>query len=150
MTKGEKAKALFLEGYNCAQAVFGAFCEDFSLDFDTAMMLSSGFGGGIGRLREVCGAVSGMVMVLDMKYGYTSPTDNDAKMLHYKRVQDITGRFADENGSIICRELLGLSEKKSEPTPEVRTTEYYKKRPCKELVEMAADIVDAYMKELEQ
>lgn len=149
MTKGEKAKALFLDGYNCAQAVFGAFCEDFGLDLDTAMKLSSGFGGGIGRLREVCGAVSGAVMVLNMKYGYTSPTDNEAKMLHYKRVQDIAGRFSAENGSIICRELLGLSEKKSEPTPEVRTSEYYKKRPCKELVEMAANIVDAYIKEIE-
>ena len=149
MTKGEKAKSLFLEGYNCAQAVFGAFCEDFGLDFEFGMKLSSGFGGGIGRLREVCGAVSGMVMVLDMKYGYTSPTDNDTKMLHYKRVQDIAKKFSDENGSIICRELLGLSEKVSAPAPEVRTNEYYKKRPCKELVEMAADIVDAYMKELE-
>ena len=149
MTKGEKAKALFLEGYNCAQAVLGAFCEDFGLDFETAMKMSSGFGGGIGRLREVCGAVSGMVMVLNMKYGYTSPTDNDGKMLHYKRVQDVANKFSQENGSIVCRELLGLSEKVSAPTPDVRTSEYYKKRPCKELVEMAADIVDAYMKEID-
>lgn len=148
MTKGEKAKALFLEGYNCAQSVFGAFCEDFGLDFETGMKLSSGFGGGIGRLREVCGAVSGMVMVLDMKCGYISPTDNEAKMLHYKRVQDITARFSAQNGSIICRELLGLSDKSSEPVPEVRTNEYYKKRPCKELVEIAANIVDAYIKEI--
>lgn len=149
MTKGEKAKDLFLEGYNCAQAVFGAFCEDFGLDLETAMKMSSGFGGGIGRLREVCGAVSGAVMVLNMKCGYTSPTDNKAKMLHYKRVQDIANKFSQENGSIICRELLGLSEKVSEPTPEVRTSEYYKKRPCKELVEMAADIVDEYIKEID-
>jgi hypothetical protein len=88
-----------------------------------------------------------MVMVLDMKYGYTSPTDNEAKMLHYKRVQDIAGKFSAENGTIICRELLGLSEKKSEPTPEVRTNEYYKKRPCVEMVRSAAQIFGEYLKE---
>ncbi|MBQ8860228.1 MAG: C_GCAxxG_C_C family protein [Ruminococcus sp.] len=148
MTKGEKAKALFLEGYNCAQAVFGAFCEDFGFDFDTAMKLSSGFGGGMGRLREVCGAVSGMFMVFDMKYGYISPDDKLGKKELYCHIQELARRFERENGSIICKELLGLTEKKSEPTPEDRTNEYYKKRPCAELVKIAADIVDEYMKSL--
>ncbi len=150
MTRGEKAKALFLEGYNCAQAVFGAFAEELGFDFSTAMKLSSGFGGGMGRLREVCGAVSGMFMVFDMKYGYISPTDKDSKMTLYSHIQELARRFENENGSIICKELLGLSQKKSEPTPEDRTNEYYKKRPCGELVKIAADIVDEYMKSLEK
>lgn len=148
MTKGEKAKALFLEGYNCAQAVFGAFSEDLGFDFETAMKLSSGFGGGMGRLREVCGAVSGMFMVFDMKYGYVSPTDKDSKMALYSHIQELARRFEKENGSIICKELLGLSQKKSEPVPEDRTKEYYQKRPCAELVLLAADIVDEYMSSL--
>ena len=145
MTKGEKAKALFLEGYNCAQAVFGAFAEDFGLDLELAMKLSSGFGGGMGRLREVCGAVSGMFMVFDMKHGYTSPTDKESKMGLYSHIQKLAKDFEDDNGSIICRELLGLCEKKSVPVPEDRTEKYYKKRPCAELVEFAADLVDNYM-----
>lgn len=149
MTKGEKAKSLFLNGYNCAQAVFGAFAEELGLDFEMAMKLSSGFGGGMGRLREVCGAVSGMFMVFNMKYGYTSPTDKDGKKALYAHIQTLAKKFEEENGSIICRELLGLSKKKSEPTPENRTKEYYKKRPCAELVELAANIVDNYIKELE-
>ena len=123
MTKGEKAQALFLEGYNCAQAVFGAFCEDLGLEFETAMKLSSGFGGGMGRLREVCGAVSGMFMVFDMKHGYTSPTDIAAKKELYSHIQSLAKEFEIENGSIICKELLGLTEKKSEPTPDTRTSE---------------------------
>lgn len=150
MTKGEKAKSLFMDGYNCAQAVLGAFCDDLGLDFDMAMKLSSGFGGGMGRLREVCGAVSGMFMVFDMKYGYTSPTDKSGKMELYSHIQNLAKKFEAENGSIICRELLGLTEKSSVPVPDVRNAAYYKKRPCGELVELAANIVDDYIKELKQ
>ena len=148
MTKGEQSEALFLEGYNCAQAVFGAFAEDLGLEFETAIKLSSGFGGGMGRLREVCGAVSGMFMVFDMKHGYVSPTDSKAKKELYAHIQTLAKRFEEENGSIICKELLGLSAKKSDPTPESRTEEYYKKRPCKELVKLAADIVDEYLSKM--
>ena len=148
MTKGEKAKNLFKEGYNCAQAVFGAFCEDFGFDFETAMKLSSGFGGGMGRLREVCGAVSGMFMVFDLKYGYTSPKAKEEKMQLYSHIQTLAKEFESDNGSIICRELLNLQEKSSVPTPDDRTNEYYKKRPCAELVEFAADLVDSYMKKI--
>lgn len=148
MTKGEKAKNLFKEGYNCAQAVFGAFCEDFGFDFETAMKLSSGFGGGMGRLREVCGAVSGMFMVFDLKYGYTSPKAKEEKMQLYSHIQTLAKEFESDNGSIICRELLNLQEKSSVPTPDDRTNEYYKKRPCAELVEFAADLVDSYMNKI--
>ena len=146
-TKGEIAKQYFLDGYNCAQAVVLAFAQDFGLDKKTAVMLSSSFGGGMGRLREVCGAVSGMFMVLGLKYGYASPEDNQAKKELYKKVQEVAGLFKDDNGSIICRELLGLNQTgKSDPTPELRTESYYKKRPCKDLVKFAADLVDEYIK----
>lgn len=146
-TKGEIAKQYFLDGYNCAQAVVLAFAQDFGLDKKTAVMLSSSFGGGMGRLREVCGAVSGMFMVLGLKYGYASPEDNQAKKELYKKVQEVAGLFKDDNGSIICRELLGLNQTgKSDPTPDLRTESYYKKRPCKDLVQFAADLVDEYIK----
>ena len=146
-TKGEIAKQYFLDGYNCAQAVVLAFAQDFGLDKNTAVMLSSSFGGGMGRLREVCGAVSGMFMVLGLKYGYASPEDNQAKKELYKKVHEVAGLFNDDNGSIICRELLGLNQTgKSDPTPELRTESYYKKRPCKDLVQFAADLVDEYIK----
>lgn len=147
-TKGDIAKQYFLEGYNCAQAVVLAFAEDFGLDKKTAVMLSSSFGGGMGRLREVCGAVSGMFMVLGLKYGYDSPENNQAKKKLYEKVQEVAGLFKEDNGSIICRELLGLNQKgKSDPTPELRTATYYKKRPCKDLVKFAADLVEDYIKQ---
>ncbi|MBR3807169.1 MAG: C_GCAxxG_C_C family protein [Lachnospiraceae bacterium] len=139
---GEKAKQLFMEGYNCSQAVLGAFCEECGLDFDTAMKMSSSFGGGMGRLREVCGAVSGMFMVAGLIYGYDDPTAQEEKAKHYERIQKLAEKFRKENGSIVCRELLGLAEKKSEPKPEQRSAEYYKKRPCPEMVKMEAEIME--------
>jgi C_GCAxxG_C_C family probable redox protein len=101
-----KARELFESGYNCSQAVFGAFSDLTGLDIDTAMKLSSSFGGGMGRLREVCGAVSGMFMVLGMLYGYSDPDDKEAKSEHYKRIQALAGEFKQIHGSIVCRELL--------------------------------------------
>lgn len=149
MTKGEYAKSLFEKGYNCSQAVLGAFAQDLGIDFDMAMKLSSGFGGGMGRLREVCGAVSGMFMVFDLKYGFSSVESADAKRELYAHIQTLANKFSEENSSIICRELLGLKNKQDAPTPEKRTKQYYKKRPCGELVKFAADLVDDYMKALE-
>ncbi len=144
---GEIAKQYFMEGYNCSQAVFLAFHKECGIDEDTALKVASSFGGGMGRLREVCGAVSGMFMVAGMLYGYTDPKANAEKMEHYKRIQELAAAFQKENGSIVCRELLGLTEKKSEPTPEKRTTEYYQKRPCPEMVKMAAEIIEQYIME---
>lgn len=106
--KQEQAMNLFKEGYNCAQTVFAAFHKEMDMDFETALKLSSSFGGGMGRLREVCGAVSGMFAVAGMKYGYTDPNDNKAKAEHYKLIQELAVQFKTENHSIICRELLGL------------------------------------------
>ncbi len=146
MNKSEKAKALFLSGYNCSQSVLGAFCEDFAMDFDTAMIMSSGFGGGMGRLREVCGAFSGIVMVLSLKYGYKNADDIEKKKELYKHIQNLAQKFKQDNTSIICKELLGLVPDSS-PNPSQRTTAYYQKRPCPELVAYAARILDDYLKQ---
>lgn len=145
MTRPEKAKQLFLSGFNCSQAVVGAFIDDFAIDFDTAMKLSSSFGGGMGRMREVCGAVSGAFMIAGLKCGYCDPCDKAAKSAHYALIQKIAADFKQQNGSIICRELLegvGCNGKCQGSVPEDRTAAYYKKRPCAELVYIAAKIVE--------
>lgn len=145
MDKSEKAKELFKQGYNCAQAVVGAYAEELGLDMETAMKLASSFGGGMGRLREVCGAVSGMFMVAGMKYGYSSPEAKLEKTEHYKKIQELAAEFSENNGSIICRELLGLQAGKDSYVPEARTEKYYKARPCVELVGDAAAILEEYI-----
>ncbi len=139
------AMAYFQEGYNCSQSVFLAFAEELGFSKQMAARLSSSFGGGMGRLREVCGAVSGMFMVAGILCGYDDPQNHEEKTAHYKRIQDLAARFREKNGSIVCRELLGLEQTgASHHVPEKRTEEYYKKRPCKELVGMAAQIVAEY------
>lgn len=140
------AKELFTKGYNCSQSVLAAFCDETGISFDDALRLSSSFGGGMGRLREVCGAVSGMFMVVGLKYGYSDPTDKLKKSEHYKLIQSLAKQFEHKNKSIICRELLKLTSKQDAPVPEDRTDAYYKKRPCAELVEHAAEILDEYIK----
>lgn len=145
MSRGLKAKKLFTEGYNCTQSVVGAFSDLLPFDFDTLLKLSSPFGGGMGRLREVCGAVSGMFIVLGFLEGYDDTSDSEAKKKLYASVQKLAKSFEEENGTIICRKLLGLSVKSENPTPEKRTDEYYKKRPCAELCEQAADILEEYL-----
>ncbi len=146
MEKREEAIALFEKGYNCSQAVAGAFCDKTNLDFDTMMHISSVFGGGMGRLREVCGAVSGMFIITGLLYGYDSPEDNEAKKQLYTQVQSLAMQFKEQNGSYVCRELLGLNLNGADsPKPEDRTAEYYKKRPCKELVGDAAEILEKFI-----
>ena len=146
MSKADKAKELFESGCNCCQAVFCAFLEETNLTEEEALRLSAGFGGGMGRMREVCGAVSGMTMVLSNRFASTDPNDREKKKELYAVIQKAAGDFKEENGSIICRELLGLEEKMSEPNPEARTAAYYKKRPCAELVHCAAAIAEKYTK----
>ncbi|MBQ7962401.1 MAG: C_GCAxxG_C_C family protein [Clostridia bacterium] len=148
MSKREVAVALFEEGFNCAQAVAAAFCDETGVSRETMVKMASGFGGGFGRLREVCGAVSGMVLVANMIFGYESPTDNEAKMDWYKDIQSIVLEFKHRNGSYICHQLLDLPENDDKsPVPEKRTAEYYKKRPCKEIVGEAADILEKFIAE---
>ena len=108
----QKAMELFQEGFNCSQAVFLAFEDKYEMNHREALMLSSSFGGGMGRLREVCGAVSGMFMVAGILYGYDNPTDQEGKTRHYKRIQELAGEFEKYNSSIVCRTLLGLDQHK--------------------------------------
>ncbi len=145
--KGEQAKAYFKEGYNCSQAVVLAFCEELGIEKSVLLRMVSSFGGGMGRLREVCGAVSGMFFVAGALYGYDDPKDLQAKKELYARIQELAARFRAETGSIICRELLGIEGKDSSPIPSARTAEYYKKRPCPEMAAIAAGLMEAYIKE---
>lgn len=141
----KRAEELFKSGYNCAQSVFCSFCEDVGMDFETALKLSSSFGGGMGRLREVCGAVSAMFMIAGLKYGYTEATDDKIKEEHYRRIQTLAELFQQKHGSIICRELLGLKGGKDTPVPSKRTKEYYTSRPCEEIVKNSAQIMEEYI-----
>lgn len=150
MTHGEKAQALFYEGYNCAQAVFCAYADDLGLEQTTAARLVSPLGGGMGRLREVCGAVSGALMVIGQLYGYGTPETGAPKARLYAIEQEFARRFAKDHGSYICRDLLGLSEGASAPTPEARTDAYYQKRPCPALCQHAADLLDRLIADIEQ
>ncbi|MBS6602751.1 MAG: C_GCAxxG_C_C family protein [Brachyspira sp.] len=145
----QKAMNLFKEGYNCAQSVFLAFAEDLGFDKETALKLSSSFGGGMGRMREVCGAVSAMFMIAGLKYGYTSPTDKTAKTEHYERIQELAKKFKDKHETIICRELLGV-DADDNPIPSDRTPEYYASRPCERLIGDAAEIISEYIKSSEK
>lgn len=150
MQKAEQARNFFKEGYNCTQSVVAAFCEEIGMDRASLLQMASSFGGGMGRLREVCGAVSGMFLVAGALYGYDDPKDMQAKKEHYTRIQELAARFKAENGSIICRELLGLDGLDHSPVPSERTAEYYKKRPCAEMAAAAARLMETYRIEQEQ
>ena len=145
MDHGIKAAELFLQGYNCAQAVAVAFCDVTGLDEEFSAKMASSFGGGMGRLREVCGAVSGMLFVLGTLYGYDNPGDDGDKKRLYSEVQELAGKFREENGHIICRELL--DHPRSDPNPTPRTAEFSAKRPCAKMVLTAAQIMEQYMQE---
>jgi len=145
MDHGTKAAELFLSGYNCAQAVAVAFHEEMGLTESQAAKMASAFGGGMGRMREVCGAVSGMLMVLSQLYGYDTPGDDVSKRKLYTQVQELAGKFREANGSIICREIL--KSPPSDPNPTPRTAEFYAKRPCAKMVMTAARLMEAFMEE---
>lgn len=145
MDRGIKAAELFLRGYNCAQAVTVAFSDVTGLTPEFSAKMASSFGGGMGRMREVCGAVSGMLMVAGLLYGYDGPETGKPKMEHYALVQELAARFREEAGSIVCREIL--KDPPSDPNPTPRTAEFYAKRPCARLVILAAQILDRYIEE---
>lgn len=133
----------FNNGYNCAQSVFLTYAKDFGITEDMALKLSSSFGGGMGRLREVCGAVSAMFMVAGLAKGYTEPNNDTLKAEHYKRIQELTKQFKEKHGTIICRELLGETDGKDPSfVPSKRTAEYYTKRPCEQFIKDACEILD--------
>ena len=145
MDHGLKAAELFLRGYNCAQAVVVAFGDVTGLEEKYAARLISSLGGGMGRMREVCGAVSGMLLVAGLLYGYDTPGDDVSKKNHYARVQYLAGQFREQVGSIVCREIL--KNPPSDPNPSPRTAEYYAKRPCARMVYLAGEILDRYIEE---
>ena len=145
MNHVERAVELFVEGYNCAQAVAAAFDDLTGLDEKTAARMASCFGGGMGRMREVCGAVSGMLLVAGILYGYDDPKATKEKRELYAQVQAMAGQFRQELGSIVCRDLL--KNPPSDPNPTPRTEQFYKDRPCARMVATAARIMDAFIEE---
>ena len=145
MTRRELAMENFKKGYNCSQAIVLAFADILPMEKTALSKLASSFGGGMGRLREVCGSVSGMFMVVGLLYGYDGPETGQVKADHYARIQELAHKFEEEHGSIICREMLGLNVKHDTPTPEARTDEYYKKRPCAEIIGDAAELLEEYL-----
>ena len=145
MDRATYAAELFMKDYNCAQAVAVAFSDMIGMSPATAARLASSFGGGMGRMREVCGAVSGMLMVLGLLYGYDTAGDDVSKKKQYQDIQALCGRFREEVGSIVCREILGNPP--TDPTPSPRTEEYYAKRPCARMVMTAARLMDEYIAE---
>jgi len=149
LTRREAAMANFKKGYNCAQALTLAFSDLTNIDESTLSKMASSFGGGMGRLREVCGSVSGMFLIAGLIYGYDGPETGKIKADHYSRIQELAGRFEKKHGTIICREMLGLNIRHDSPVPEARAEEYYKKRPCAEIIGDAAEILEQYIRENE-
>lgn len=144
----QRAVEFFKEGYNCSQAVFLAFSDIYGLDVDASKRLSAGFGGGVGRMRMMCGAVSGMVMLAGLETGQTEGTDSKGKAQCYQEVQDMVNLFKDRNGSVICAELLAMNGCKvvaDTNIPDTRNAEYYKKRPCAQKVASAARIFAEFL-----
>ncbi len=150
MDRCKIAADLFVNGCNCSQAVFTAFADVMDMDKDTALRLSSSFGGGMGRMREVCGACSGMFMVAGMLYGTTDKDGEEEKAAHYALIQEMARRFKEKNnGTVICRELLGnlKAASSTSPIPDPRCAEYYKTRPCLKFVLDAVEIMEEIIKE---
>lgn len=145
--RAERACELFAQGRNCAQAVFAAFTDVTGIDEELALRLSSSFGGGMGRMREVCGACSAMFMVAGILYGYSSVNDDAEKAAHYRRIQKLAGEFKEVHGTMICHDLLRHLSVTKRPEPEKRTEQYYKIRPCIRFVRTAAEILDRYIAE---
>lgn len=144
--RAQKAQDLFKQGYNCSQAVFASCADIYGItDEQLALRLSASFGGGMGRMRLVCGAASGMFMLAGLQNGSSTPHDNEGKMKNYAFVQQLAGEFKGKYGSLICAELLGLAPKPEEPKPAERTQQYYEKRPCSEMV---AESVRIYLRSL--
>lgn len=152
-SRTEQAVALFMEGFNCSQSVFAAYADLFDMDRETALKVSASFGGGIGRMREVCGAANGMFLVAGMLTGSVEGKDQTAKKNNYEVVQRLAAEFKKENGgTYICRELLGLNKDgkkvvQGDTTPEARTEEYYKKRPCLKIIQGTAAVVERMLLE---
>lgn len=147
MNHAQRARELFYAGYNCAQAVFCAYAEDMGLELDAAARMASSFGGGLGRLREVCGALSGAELALGVLRGYSDVSDPALKAEHYRRVRALAEAFRQQNGAYICRELLKDVKTTPGGQPEPRTPEFYSRRPCLRLVGEAAALLERMLEE---
>lgn len=146
MSNSEIARKNFEQGYNCAQAVFMIYAQRLGIDKEKALKLSSSFGGGMGRMREVCGAVSAMFMIAGLVNGYTENNNDEVKAAHYRLIQELAEKFKQRNGSIICRELLGLEKDENNSfIPSKRTQQYYQERPCEDFVSDTCEIIDKYI-----
>ena len=142
----QKAVELFKSGYNCSQSVVAAFADMYGFTQEQALRMAASFGGGIGRMREKCGAACGLFLVAGLKTGATEAADREGKAANYAVVQELAAEFKKRNGSLICAELLGLKKKEPVSTiPEERTAQYYSKRPCAKMVEEAARIWVEYL-----
>ena len=145
INRADRAEELFRMGYNCSQSVFAAFADVLGISVAEAAGTASPFGAGFGKLREVCGAVSGMTLLAGCLKGYSDPSDAEAKKALYKLIQTMCAEFRDREGSVICRELLNLKEGEDLPEPAVRTEEYYRSRPCIGACRTAAEIAERYL-----
>ncbi|HPG92329.1 MAG TPA: C-GCAxxG-C-C family protein [Clostridia bacterium] len=146
----KKALENFKKGYNCAQSVTLAFADKLNVDSDTALKISSSFGGGVGRMREICGALSGAYIVMGMLNGYSDPIDDETKTNLYISVQSFAEKFKKENGSLLCRDLLGVQYEPISPIPEKRTEKYYHNRSCEKFVGHSAKLLADYIKNMEE
>lgn len=135
------ARENFKSGYNCAQSVFLTYANKYGFDKDTALKLASSFGGGMGRMREVCGAISAMFMIAGLESGYVENNNDEVKAEHYARIQNLAKEFKKKHGTIICRELLGV-DADDNPIPSKRTSQYYEERPCEEFIADVCKIID--------
>lgn len=146
MKKSDIAVENFESGYNCAQSVAAALCEEFGMSREEVLKISEGFGGGMGRMRSVCGAVTGMFMLAGLKYSKGEAGDMETRKVIYAKVQELAKEFEKEAGSIICAELLeGVMPENKDATPTPRTNEFYKKRPCSEYVRLATQIAEKHL-----
>ncbi len=146
--RAEKARELFHEGFNCSQSVFAACADLYGIEDESlALRLAASFGGGIGRMRQTCGAACGMFLLAGLETGSSTAGDHDGKAANYAFVQDLAARFKQQQGSLICAELLGIAPKPQSPTPEPRTEAYYHKRPCADIV---AEAVWVYLQSINE
>lgn len=148
MSRADRAEELFRMGYNCSQSVFAAFADVLGMSVEEAAKIASPFGAGFGKLREVCGAVSGMTLLAGYLKGYDDPADSEGKKALYALIQKMCGEFEAEKGTIICRELLGLKKGEDMGEPAVRTEEYYRSRPCVGACRTAAEIAERLLEEV--
>ncbi len=148
--RADEAYGLFMQGYTCSQSLFAAFADIFGFDRETALRTAAGLGGGIGRMREVCGVVTAASLVIGLMYGATDGSDKNSKAFTYEKVREFAERFRKEKGTISCRELLGLDKAEESHIPEERTAEYYAVRPCPEITRTAALILEDMVAEYEK